>query len=129
MARPARSPAPLPEPTEEQLALMYRHLARPGWPTTLEAALAHRVYGPCLRQAARTTNLHRGAWRPQAGAPTVPPHACVPPTPTVPATPAQHRARTGSPMNATAIAYWPHARTLQPQWIDRKRAAANDRDD
>lgn len=129
MARPTRTPAPLPEPTDEQLYLMYRHLARPGWPTTLEATLAHRIYGPCLRQAARTTNLHRCAWRPQATAPAAQPHASVPPTPTVARQPPKPRGRGGSPMHATAIAYWPSARTQPPQWIDRKRAAANDTDD
>lgn len=129
MARPARNPAPLPEPTEEQLALMYRHLARPGWPTTLEATLAHRIYGPCLRQAARLTNLNRGAWRPAAAPPAPQVHAFIPPTPTAPAQPPKQRQRTGSPMHTTAIAYWPAARTAPPQWIDRKRAAANDTDD
>ena len=29
--------------TQEQLAMAYRHLSRPGWPTTLEAVLADPV--------------------------------------------------------------------------------------
>lgn len=125
--------APQPEPTEEQLALMYRHLARPGWPTTLEAALAHRVYGPCLRQAARTTNLNRGAWRPAAVAPVALGlcHAHVPPIPTVQRQVPKAVVRGGSVMHTTPIAYWGHSRTTTPQWLgaDRKRLAANDKDD
>lgn len=43
--------------TDEQLRLAFRQLSRPGWPATPEAALAHPVYGPCLRGIAR--NLRR----------------------------------------------------------------------
>lgn len=43
-----------PPPTAEQLRLAFRQVSRPGWPTTLEAALAHPVYGVCLRGMACT---------------------------------------------------------------------------
>lgn len=34
--------------TEEQLRLAFRQISRPGWPSTLEAALANPVYRVCL---------------------------------------------------------------------------------
>ncbi len=40
-------------PTPEQLATAYRQLYRsPQWPPTLEAALAHRLYGLAVRGVA-----------------------------------------------------------------------------
>jgi hypothetical protein len=92
----------------EQLVLAYRHLARPGWPQTLDAALAHHTYGTCLRGLAR--NLRRGAWRPDAAPGVHNPAASVPPTPATPPLQAC-RAKAGQ----------------RPSW-DGKRAAANDLD-
>lgn len=43
--------------TAEQLRLAWRHVSRPGWPPTLEAALEHPAYAVALRGIAR--NLHR----------------------------------------------------------------------
>lgn len=62
--------------SDKQLRLAWRHVNRPGWPATLEAALALPHYRACLEGIAR--NLHRAAW---AGwvARTCP--APVPPTP------------------------------------------------
>lgn len=45
-------------PTAEQLRLAFRHVSRPGWPATLEAALAHPVYSVCLTAMARQLNRH-----------------------------------------------------------------------
>lgn len=98
---------PLPEPSAEQLALAYRHLARPGWPTSVEAAMARHSYATALRQVARI--LHRGAWRPPGHTPLMSLRAHVPPTPTEPP---QRQKTPGS---------------SKP--MDMKRAAANDRDD
>ena len=43
--------------TAEQLRLAWRHISRPGWPPTLEAALERPHYRVCLEGIAR--NLHR----------------------------------------------------------------------
>lgn len=98
------------EPSAEQLQLAYRHMARPGWPNSLDAALAHRVYGPCIRGLAR--NLRRGAWRAGPAPGLHNPLASVPPTPAAPRMP--------SPPHKPKAAKTPH-------W-DAKRAAANDLD-
>jgi 4'-phosphopantetheinyl transferase EntD len=42
--------------TDEQLRLAFRQVQRPGWPSTLEAALAHHVYRTCLIGMARNLN-------------------------------------------------------------------------
>jgi hypothetical protein len=99
-----------PPLTEAQLQLAYRHLARPGWPDTLQAALADPVRGPCVRGLARQFSRERAptTWR------------YVPPTPAgappVPATPSTARTAT------------PPKRMYAPRF-DCKRAAANDFDD
>lgn len=72
-------PAPA-EPTPEQLVMAYRHLARPGWPDTLAAALAHPTYGVCLRGLARQLNRAPAC----VPAPVRRSTAWVPPTPTAP---------------------------------------------
>lgn len=46
-------PAPV---TAEQLRLAFRQVSRPGWPSTLEAALAHPAYRACLHGIARNLN-------------------------------------------------------------------------
>lgn len=46
-------PAPV---TAEQLRLAFRQVSRPGWPSTLEAALDHPVYRVCLHGMARNLN-------------------------------------------------------------------------
>lgn len=48
------------EPSPEQLQIAMRHLQRPGWPSTLEAALASPIYGPLVRTLAR--RLNRPNW-------------------------------------------------------------------
>jgi hypothetical protein len=48
------------EPSQEQLKMAMRLLARPGWPTTLEAVLSSPVYGPLVRILARRMN--RPSW-------------------------------------------------------------------
>lgn len=42
-----------PPLTDEQLQLAFRHQRRPHWPTSLQAALAHPIYGPAIRGLAR----------------------------------------------------------------------------
>ena len=72
-----------PPLTREQLQLGFRHLARPGWPATLDEALQHPVREAAIRGLAR--QLSRAPLCPQqppsrtrlAGPP-------VPPTPTEP---------------------------------------------
>lgn len=60
--------------TPEQLHLAFRQLRRPHWPDDLDAALADRVYGPCIRGLA-----HRLGRR-QLGTPptSAPPRAALP---------------------------------------------------
>ena len=71
MAAPHPPPAPV---TDEQLRLAFRQISRPGWPATLEAALAHPVYRVCLHGIAR--NLGRAPFktppRPAPAAPQLP---------------------------------------------------------
>ena len=43
--------------TDEQLRLAFRQISRPGWPTTLEAALEQHHFRLCLTHIAR--NLGR----------------------------------------------------------------------
>jgi hypothetical protein len=63
----------LPPPTDEQLRLAFRHVSRPGWPSTLEATLEHPLYRTCLIQMARNLN-RRGIDRaPARTAPALPP--------------------------------------------------------
>ena len=95
------------EPTAEQLALAYRHLARPGWPNSVEEAMARHSYATALRQVART--LNRGAWRPLGHTPLMALRTPVPPTPTQPP------GRQKTPGSSKPF--------------DTKKAAANDRDD
>lgn len=103
-----------PQPTPEQLRLAYRQLQRPHtWPPTLEAALAHPVYGKCLRALAR--NLGRPAHGGHA-AHSLPTGPAVPPV--QPAPPRRHKA------TDEGVNLWTRRRG-----IDLKRAAANDLDD
>jgi hypothetical protein len=99
MARP-------PEPTPEQLRLAWRQMRDRNCPGTLEAALAHPVYGPCIKGLAR--NLHRASAC--VPAPVRKPDGYVPPTPTAP----------------------PNGNRTTPKPLprfDAKRAQANDFDD
>lgn len=93
---------PPPPLTDEQLALAWRHLRRPPhWPERLEDALAHALYGPCIRGLARS--LSRPSWAAR--------HA------------AQQPAQAGRPAASRthrAPSHWT---------FDAKRAAANDRDE
>ena len=99
-----------PQLTPEQLLQAWRHLNRPGWPPTLDEALAHPLRGPCVRGLARQFARERLAlpWR---YVPPTPAHA-----PEVPATPTAPRAITAP-------------RHMHAPRFDAKRAAANDRDD
>lgn len=64
-------PAPI---TAEQLRLAFRQVSRPGWPSTLEAALAHPVYRTCLQSIARNLNRRGIDSAPQhSAAPALPP--------------------------------------------------------
>lgn len=107
------------EPTDEQIALAWRHMRRRvGCPATLPATLADHVWGTCLRALAR--QLGRPRWQATPVAIGLPQGQPVPPTPTEPPATArrQHQA-SGAPLG-----YWTKGRG-----IDYKRAAANDRDD
>lgn len=114
------APASAPEPTREQLQLAYRQLAHPArWPRTLDQALAHPTLGICLRALAR--QMGRAAWRATPAAPSLP-RGPVPPTPTQP----PQRQHSRAPGTGRIDETWPPRRT---PGVDRKRAAANDRDD
>ena len=112
----------LPEPTREQLQLAYRHMARPGWPDTLDAALrihGHRVAIYGLARSLGRADVARTAYRHTL------PRGPVPPTPTQ--ADLQHATRrpTGSIANARPVTAWPKQ---TPGAHDCKRAAANDKD-
>lgn len=53
--------AKMEEPTREQLQLAYRHLCRPGWPETLDAALQDRRISGLVRGLARSLNRVKAA--------------------------------------------------------------------
>lgn len=121
---------PKAEPTREQLALAYRHYATPAWPATLDEAVAHWAYGPCIRQLA--LRMRRPGWRDVHAVPhSLPRNVGLPPTPTAPREVPKAAPRGGSAMHTTSIAYWHSARTQPPQLMgpDHKKLAANDRDD
>ncbi len=130
MTRRAR----FPEPTADQLRMAWPFFFNRGsCPDTIEAALAHPVWGPCLRRAAQRFGRaiatgHVGAAA--AAAANLGTCRYVPPTPTAPP-----RVPTRT---ETGLAHWPAAKH-QPIRTgrygerlgthDAKRAAANDRDD
>lgn len=109
------------EPTLEQYALAFRQRARPHrGPATLEAALEDPVYRICLRQMA--LQLGRPRWQPAQVAAGLPVGPGLPPTPTQARVPPKTRS---TPMFAGGgLGCWPKS-----NGVDRKRAAANDRDD
>ena len=94
--------------TDEQLQMAFRHLARPGWPATLEAPLAHPILSICLRALA--INVRRGG---VGGGPTyqAPTPTGAPPVPLTPVQP---------PVKARP--------RLRGPTFDARRAAANDQD-
>jgi hypothetical protein len=106
----ARGEAPL---TREQLQLSYRHLCRPGWPDTLEGALAQPIAAAAIKGLAR--QLDRAPF--SAGSRDVPRAFARPVGPPLPATPTQPPR-----LKPATKASW------QPTF-DARRAAANDRDD
>ena len=95
-------------PRDEQLQLAFRQLRRPGWPATLEQALADPLRAPIITCVAR--DMGRAPWRSFAANR---PRLCggtVPPTPET----------RGPPKRATKGA--------TKSSFDAKRAAANDFD-
>lgn len=120
-----------PEPTLEQLQLAYRHMAHPGWPSTLEAALQVHHYRICIIGLAR--RLGRSQWQQQANRPRVgQPGAPVPPTPTEPRrTPRQRQeeAMAAGRADMRQLMFWPHDSRYRPGGPDRKPLAANNRED
>jgi hypothetical protein len=127
------------EPSEEQLRLAWNlyFRGRRGCPDTLQATLAHRDFGRCLRAAASLTHsgstfpaCHLGAAA--AAASRLGHERYVTPTPELP--------RSANRAGPTPLGRWPSPAETQraaahlhrPSRIgahDAKRAAANDRDD
>jgi hypothetical protein len=128
----------LQDPTPEQLAMAFRHLARPGWPCTLELALEKHSYRTALVQVARNLGRAKATAKRMHALPQLP----------APDTPGP-RELTGSakygrspysiatgPM--TELTSWrgsspkqmmagaPH---IQRKYFDVRKAAANDLDD
>jgi hypothetical protein len=131
MARTAANEPTAPEPTREQLALAFRHMARPGWPSTLDAALQVHHYRICIVGLAR--RMSRPAWtalpRPLH---LVDNGATVPPTPAEP--PKVERAR--GPLRdgphapgTTSLGCFPRRGASHLPGADFKRRAANDTKD
>lgn len=145
MAAVLNTPAKLPEPTREQRQLAYAHMARPGWPPTLDAALAVQAYRVAIDGLARRLNRPRFELRTGPGHTL--PRLPAPPTPTEPPAVVKGRAAakvqaqverafTGLPDPLGAFprtvkgpGWMGHAPTSNTNVIDRKRLAANDRDD
>lgn len=108
---------PEPDLTPEQLELAFRQLRRPGRPATLQGFLDHPTLRPALLGMARS--LSRAPFGGQRTPPRTPPGAPpLPPTPTAP--PAR---RGGAQPGGFRL------RPMSAARVDRKRAAANDRDD
>ncbi len=101
------------ELTTEQLEMARRHLARPGWPATLEETMRDPARAGCIRGLARSFSRGGTATEPRYVPPT-PQHAPpVPPTPTEPPT----RKQAHLAPKRTAARF------------DARKAAANDLDD
>ncbi len=131
MDRTAANEPTAPEPTREQLALAYRHMARPGWPSTLDAALQVHHYRICITGLAR--RMGRPGWK---GQPRplclVDNGATVPPTPTEPprVAPAKGPLREGPHAPGTTnLGCFPRRAATQLHGPDFKRRAANDTKD
>lgn len=124
---------PQPAPTREQLAMAYRHLSRPGWPATLDAALASHPHCVAITQVAR--QLNRPAWRPCSGHSL--PQLPAPPTPAMaPGAGARadgrsHLSKAKGPKTALASFSRPTPLGMlqNPNRFDARKAAANDRDE
>lgn len=120
-----------PTPTQEQLQMAFRHLARPGWPTLLADALAHRIYGTAIRGLARNFGRRGlGSPRPAHSLPRPP----APPTPSVPPTQCSRHPLSKATGPITELGAWPthpsHRRTATTAGrFDAKKAAANDMDE
>lgn len=116
----------LPEPTEEQYRLAWRHWRGNrgplGCPETLEATRAHPVYGRCLRAAAQLMGrpqmqMHGGAAAQAAS--RLGTARDVPPTPEI-VRPARQ---------TTPLGHWPSAAetaAARPAFMHRQRLGAND---
>ena len=90
-----------PEPTQEQLRATWERIRRDSWPATFEEAMADRLLAALLRLA----TLH--------------------PAPRSPSPPPTRTRVTSAPSMVLRTT----TRTPPPPQIDRKRAAAGDRDD
>lgn len=107
MAHPTRAQLLAVVPTPAHLEQALRQLRCHGWPLSVEACLAHAVYGPCLRVRARQLARAELLPRREPAAPARPEPVLLPPAPHKPAP-------TSSP-------------TTRP-WFDARKAAANDFD-
>jgi len=96
-----------PQTTPEQLHAAFAWLRRSDWPATLEEALAHPLRGRLVRLVARLQAEGVRVVEPAA----VPRPAVIRPEP-----PLQRRRKT-------------RAASAPPQQLDRKRAAAGERED
>lgn len=109
-------PAPAP-PTNEQISLAWRHFrGRACCPDTLDAALAHPIYGPCLLRCATLMRRAPFGGPAPSGAPVLGACTYVPPTPAA-------KPRT-APRDDSALGRW--SRRTRIGTHDAKRAAAND---
>lgn len=125
-------------PTAEQLRMAWPFFCgRRGCPDTLEAAVAHRYYGPCIRALAR--QLHRvplsafnagGLGAAAAAAARLGRETYVPPTPpSRPLPPGKDQADLARWKRPTTVPVPPHLHRARVGAHDAKRAAANDIDD
>lgn len=97
-------------PSPEQLQQAFGRIRRPHWvPTTLDDALEHPIYGPCIRALAKS--IARAAL-----APSLKTQHARNEAPTLPARPPRREPTTTS-------------KAPKVKAFDPRRAAANDRDD
>jgi hypothetical protein len=120
-------------PSREQLQMAYRHLAQPGWPSTLDAALASKPHCIAITQVAR--RLNRPTW--QQGNSHSLPRLPAPPTPTMEpgagsrADGRSHLSKAKGPKTALGSFARPTPLGMlsNPHRFDAKKAAAHDLDD
>lgn len=90
---PRSTPTPAAPATPEQLALAFRQVRRPGWPSTLEEALQRPAYALAIQGIARCM----GRAKPTAAArPIGIRTALVPPTPCAHTPPARPSRQAGN---------------------------------
>ena len=117
----------MPTPSREQLQLAYRHYADHHWPATLEEALRRPAYAKIIHALA--VRMNRARWHGATHTGHSLPRPPVPATPQVPSE-GKHQRSPYSLVTGpqSALSVWTK-KLPNTGGIDRKRLAANDKDD